>query len=188
MTALVLRPWRDNDAPALMAAAGDPALHRWTSLRVEHRDEATAWLTAQHDGWVTGNRYSFAIVDEQDTVLGHVALKSPGAPATEAEVGYWTAAHARGRGVAPRAVKIITGWAFTTFPHLRRLRLLHQVDNTASCRVAVKSGYAYEQTLAAEHPYPREGHLHVHPHPALLRRSGGAATGQPSPRRRRPRR
>ncbi|MFI7601837.1 GNAT family N-acetyltransferase [Actinoplanes sp. NPDC049681] len=160
---LTLRRWRDDDTAALMAAAGDPALHRWTSLRVEHPDEAAAWLAAQHEGWATGTRCSFAVVDDQDALLGHVALKRPGAPAVEAEVGYWTAAYARGRGVAPRAVRILTGWTFATFPHLRRLRLLHQSDNTASCRVALKSGYAYEQTLKAQHPYPREGHVHVHP-------------------------
>lgn len=158
---LTLRRWSDDDAAALMAAAGDPALHRWTSLRVEHHDEATAWLTAQHDGWTTGTRYSFAVVDDRATLLGHVALKRPGAPATEAEVGYWTAEYARGQGVAPGAVRIVTGWAFAAFPHLRRLRLLHQVDNTASCRVALKSGYAYEQTLKAQDPYPREGHVHI---------------------------
>jgi hypothetical protein len=47
-----------------------------------------------------------------------------------------TAARARGRGVAHRALQALTDWAFTAFPGdgLTRLELLHQVDNTASCR------------------------------------------------------
>jgi hypothetical protein len=38
---------------------------------------------------------------------------------------------------------------------------LHQVDNPGSCRVAVRTGYAYERTLPPFGPYPLEGHLHV---------------------------
>jgi RimJ/RimL family protein N-acetyltransferase len=108
-----------------------------------------------------GDRYSFAVLDDDGTLLGNVALKRPDPAADDAEVGYWTAAYARGRGIAPRALGSLTRWAFATFPGVLRLRLLHQIDNTGSCRVAAKSGYAYEQTLRASDPYPREGHLHV---------------------------
>ncbi|WP_326705576.1 hypothetical protein [Streptomyces cyaneofuscatus] len=44
----------------------------------------------------------------------------------------------------------------------RRLELLHQVDNVASCRVAEKSGYAFAELLSALPPeFPLDGHLHV---------------------------
>lgn len=54
-----------------------------------------------------------------------------------------TAAHARGRGVASRALEALTNWAFDAFEAdgLERLELLHQVDNLTSCRVAQKSRY-----------------------------------------------
>ncbi|OJF15490.1 GNAT family N-acetyltransferase [Couchioplanes caeruleus] len=152
---LTLRPWRDSDAAALIAVATDPELRRWTSLRVSDEATAAAWLRIQHHGWETGTRYAFAVLDDR-RLLGHAVLKQPGA-----EVGYWTAAAARGQGVASRALKILTGWAFAEFPELPRLRLLHQVGNAGSCRVALKTGYAYEQTYAAEHPFPYEGHLHL---------------------------
>ena len=158
---LTLPPWQDDDADALIiAAAGDPLLQRWTRIRVAGPDEAQQWLQAQHDGRRAGSRYSFAVLDESGKLVGNVALKRPDPAAAEAEAGYWTAAYARGRGVAPQALGALTRWAFATFPELRCLRLLHQVDNTGSCRVAEKSGYAYHETLAARAPYPREGHLH----------------------------
>ncbi len=81
-----------------------------------------------------------------------------------AEVGYWTAAHARGRGVASRALEALTNWAFDTFEAdgLERLELLHQVDNLASCRVAQKSHYDFDTLLPAAPPsFPRDGHLHI---------------------------
>jgi RimJ/RimL family protein N-acetyltransferase len=66
--------------------------------------------------------------------------------------------------VAPRALRALTYWAFTAFPDdgPKRLELLHQVDNTASCRVAQKSGYELITTLPAAPPvYPLAGHLHA---------------------------
>ncbi len=96
--------------------------------------------------------------------MGNAVLKdvAPGKPS--AEVGYWTAAHARGRGVAPRALEVLTAWAFDTFGTggLNHLELLHQVDNLASCRVAQKSRYGFDSVLPAAPPsFPREGHRHT---------------------------
>ncbi|MEV6597982.1 GNAT family N-acetyltransferase [Actinoplanes sp. NPDC051346] len=152
---LTLRAWDDGDAAALIAVAADPELRRWTSLRVTDETTAAAWLRTQQHGWRTGTRYAFAVLDDHGLV-GHAALKRP-----DGEVGYWTAAAARGRGVASRALELLTGWAFAEFPDLGQLRLLHQVPNAASCRVALKTGYAYAETYAAQHPFPYDGHLHV---------------------------
>lgn len=106
------------------------------------------WLELQRDGWRTGERLSFA-VRESDRIVGHVVVKRSAAHDDRAEVGYWTAAEARGRGIATRALETLTDWAFTTLAGLTRLELLHQIDNPASCRVAQKSGYTYHQTLPA---------------------------------------
>jgi RimJ/RimL family protein N-acetyltransferase len=158
---LTLRPWHDDDAAALVAAAGDPLLQRWTTVRAGSPEEALRWLRAQHAGRLRGDRYSFAVLDDTATLVGNVVLKRPGPDADVAEVGYWTAAYARGRGIAPQALEALTRWAFVTFPGLPHLRLLHQVGNRGSCRVARKAGYAYAQTLAAQPPYPQQGHLHL---------------------------
>jgi RimJ/RimL family protein N-acetyltransferase len=158
---LTLRAWRDDDAAALIAATGDPLLQRWTKVRAADPGAAQQWLQVQHTGRRLGVRYSFAVLDDNATLVGNVALKRPDPAAEVAEVGYWTAAYARGRGIAPQALGSLTRWAFAAFPGLSRLHLLHQVDNTGSCRVAEKSGYAYAQTLTASQPYPQEGHLHL---------------------------
>ncbi|MFI2436330.1 GNAT family N-acetyltransferase [Streptomyces sp. NPDC018693] len=167
VSALLLRPWRPQDAPALVDACRDPVLRRWTSHAVDDEADAHRWLREQRDAWERGGRLAFAVLDAQPDgtegrLAGHVVLKGLAPGSGSAEVGYWTAAHARGRGVAPRAVHALTDWAFTAFPRLTRLELVHQVDNTASCRVAAKCGYAFETVLPAEPPaFPRDGHLHV---------------------------
>ncbi|WP_317446966.1 GNAT family N-acetyltransferase [Streptomyces collinus] len=167
--ALILRPWSPADAADLVEIYRDDALRHWTSSAVDDEAGAARWLQDQQQGWETGDRFGFAVVESQASCVqgklaGYVVLKNvnPGVPS--AEVGYWTAAHARGRGVAPRALQALTDWAFTAFPgdELTRLELLHQVDNTASCRVARKCGYELTTLLPAAPPaYPLAGHLHV---------------------------
>ncbi|MFF7266579.1 GNAT family N-acetyltransferase [Streptomyces sp. NPDC008159] len=73
-----------------------------------------------------------------------------------------TAAHARGRGVAPRAPEALTSCACDTFgaDGLERLELLHQEDNLASCRVAQKIGHEFDRVLPAAPPsFPLDGRL-----------------------------
>ncbi|WP_327367717.1 GNAT family N-acetyltransferase [Streptomyces sp. NBC_01217] len=162
---LLLRPWLTDDIPALIETYRDPAMH--AALRMPVADEADAqrWLRVQREGRETGIRFSFAVVDRDhaDELVGNVVLKYPAPGSGSAEVGYWTAARARGRGIAPRALGALTDWAFEAFAGdgLVRLDLLHQVDNKASCRVAEKSGYDFAQVLPAQPPWPLDGHLHV---------------------------
>lgn len=167
--ALVLRPWCVEDVAALVEVSRDPALRRWGSSVVDNDADGAQWVQAQQRAWAAGNRFSFAVLAAQPgparaQLVGHVALKDVASGKPVAEVGYWTAAHTRGRGVAPRAVEAVTSWAFATFAGggLERLELLHQVDNPASCRVAQKCRYDFASTLPAAPPtYPRDGHLHV---------------------------
>lgn len=171
---LVLRPWHQGDIASLIEVYRDRTLRRWTSLPVENTEDAKRWLAAQQQGWATGERLSFAVHQDptgtgDHRLAGYVALKRPDAHSGSAEVAYWTAAHARGRGVAPRALEALTTWAFTTFTPeaLHHIDLIHQVDNTASCRVAEKTHYPLTQVLPPYPPaYPQNGHLHTRHQPS----------------------
>jgi RimJ/RimL family protein N-acetyltransferase len=164
--AVFLRPWRAADIDQLIEVCRDPGLRRYTSAAVDTVADGVRWVQTQESGWEAGRRFSFAVVGDDgpdaERVLGNVVLKEFADDGATAEVGYWTAAWARGQSLAPRAVDVLTEWAFATFAALERLVLRHQVDNVASCRVAQKCGFALDQTLAPEPPrFPLEGHLHV---------------------------
>ncbi|MDH6213408.1 GNAT family N-acetyltransferase [Streptomyces pseudovenezuelae] len=172
---LALRPWRLEDSAALVDLYRDEALRHWTSVALDDETGADHWVREQQRGWSEGNRFGFAVVEAREgegagaevaegRPLGHVVRKGISPDSPSAEVGYWTAAPARGRGVAPRALHALTDWAFATFATdgLTRLELLHQVDNTASCRVAQKCGYDLSAHLPASPPaFPLDGHVHV---------------------------
>ncbi|MFI2373362.1 GNAT family N-acetyltransferase [Streptomyces sp. NPDC018833] len=158
--ALVLRPWRIEDVAALVEVSRDPALRRWASSVVDNDTDGALWVQAQQRGWAARDRFGFAVLEAQpnsahEQLVGNVVLKEVTCGKPAAEVGYWTAAHARGRGVAPRALEALTSWAFDTFEAdgLERLELLHQVD-LASCRVAQKSRYDFDTILPAAPPSP----------------------------------
>ncbi|MEU5044480.1 GNAT family N-acetyltransferase [Streptomyces griseorubiginosus] len=173
--ALVLRPWRPTDAPELAVLHRDEELRRWIRSVVDGAAEAERWVREQERGWHEGDRFAFAVGEEGarcgpgevaagERLVGHVVLKRPAPGGPSGEVGYWTAAHARGRAVAPRALDALTSWVFDAFEEdgLVRLELLHSRDNTASCRVARKCGYPLTAHLPAAPPhFPRDGHLHT---------------------------
>jgi hypothetical protein len=117
-SALFLRPWHDGDVEPLIEAHRDPVLRRWTRLPVENAGDAVRWLDLQRRGWESGERLSFAVLEDrpgtgESRLAGNVVLKRTGPGRHSAEVGYWTAAPARGRQVAPRALEALTRWAFT---------------------------------------------------------------------------
>ncbi|MFI2642233.1 GNAT family N-acetyltransferase [Streptomyces sp. NPDC018610] len=170
--ALLLRRWGPADAAELARLHRDEALRRHLLHTVADEAGAARWIQEQGRHWEAGDRFAFAVVECPDTagregqerLAGHAVVKGVTPGAATAEVGYWTAAHARGRGVAPRALEALTDWAFTAFAGqgLTRLELLHSIDNTASCRVAHKCAYDLTATLPAAPPrHPLDGHLHL---------------------------
>jgi len=86
---------------------------------------------------------SWAVVRAQ-ALVGRVTLTRLMLEGGQAEVTYWTVPVARGTGVAPAAVEAVAAWAFDL--GLQRLELQHSTQNSASCRVAEKSGFALEGT------------------------------------------
>ncbi|MER6761954.1 MULTISPECIES: GNAT family N-acetyltransferase [Amycolatopsis] len=160
--ALQLRPWRSEDRRALVVAHRDPLLRRRLTSPLTGDGDARRWLDAQASGWESATQFSFAVVADDDTPLGHVVVKVR--DAGTAEVGYWTAAQARGRGVAARALETASRWALGAqrIVPLSRLDLLHAEDNLASCRVAEKCGYVLDGLLPPAPPdFPVSGHRHV---------------------------
>lgn len=132
-----LRPWRLTDAEWYVDAAMDATIQQFTSepptLTAEDVRGAIAGL-AERAGSTAGFVICDAVTGER---LGNIGLVHE---AGVAEVSYWLAAGARGRGVATRALRLISRWAFDRIG-LAELRLWTHVDNLASRKVAERAGY-----------------------------------------------
>ncbi|MFI5532948.1 GNAT family N-acetyltransferase [Kitasatospora sp. NPDC051853] len=159
---LLLRPWQLGDAPAVVTAYQDPAIQHWHVRRADSVAEAEEWITDWRGGWTTETEAQWAVVDG-DALLGRAALKHLQLADGTAEVAYWVAPQARGRGVAPRAVEAMADWAFGT-AGFHRLELSHAVGNTASCRVATKTAFPLEGTRRSawlQSDGRHDAHLHA---------------------------
>ncbi|MEU5938111.1 GNAT family N-acetyltransferase [Micromonospora sp. NPDC047548] len=161
-TGLLLRPWRAEDAPAVLTALCESAVEQWNPQGVRDEAGAREWLRRRADRTAVG-QLSLAVTDAAEgTLLGGASLFQ--IHDGNASIGYWTAAPARGRGVASRAVTALTAWAFTDL-ELHRIELCHAVANPASCRVAARAGYPDEGTLRESHRYGDgrryDEHLHA---------------------------
>jgi RimJ/RimL family protein N-acetyltransferase len=148
-----LRPWREDDVDEVWAAFQDPAIQLWNGGGVASRTDALVLLGRRLD-WSTGDHASWAIVrpGEGDAVLGSVSLHSIDRIQGDAEVGYWTVAAARGRGLATEAVDAVCRWAFDALP-IDRVELCHAVENAGSARVAEKAGFTQEGRLRSSYRY-----------------------------------
>ena len=115
--------------------------------------DARAYLKRVADGWDTDARATLAVVDAADpgALLGAAGLHAIAWDQRMADVGYWVAAPARGRGVATRAVQLLAGWAFVTLG-LERLELRAHEDNTASHAVARRAGFAPTDAPLVDRP------------------------------------
>jgi RimJ/RimL family protein N-acetyltransferase len=146
-----LRPWRPDDAEAVWSAFQDPDIRLWNGGGVTSREDALVLLGRRLD-WTTGDHASWAVVDEDDQVLASVSLHSIDRLANEAQIGYWTAPAARGRGVAAAATDAVCRWGFGALP-IDRIELCHAVENPASGRVAEKAGFTLEGRLRRAYRY-----------------------------------
>ncbi|MGA5044702.1 GNAT family N-acetyltransferase [Streptomyces arboris] len=139
----LLRPWLPADASAVLRAFAPAEMDRQSDRPVSDRADALAWIAdrTRERGARTG--YSWAVVGEGGEALGCVAVRAVNQAHDAGWVSYWTTEAARGRGVAPAGVRALARWAFGELG-LYRLELGHRTDNPASCRVAVRAGFAPE--------------------------------------------
>jgi RimJ/RimL family protein N-acetyltransferase len=157
---LLLRPWTEQDVPAMVAAYRDPVMRHWFPHPVTTTQEARRIIQARCADRRAGTGFSFA----PGHLVGGVSIRRLDLDAVSGGVGYWVTASSRGQGIAPRALNAACEWAFR-LPRrrpLERLELIHAVGNHSSCRVADKTGFALTAVLPPLLPdFPNDGHLHI---------------------------
>ena len=140
---VTLRAWQPDDAPAVFDACQDPLISRFIPVPLPYTEEvARQDVVRRRADWDGDCERSLAITDAvTGEVLGSIARHGP--RGHMAEFGYWLAPAARGRGIATRALRLITDWTLNS-SDIIRLELYTHPDNDASGRVAERSGYVRE--------------------------------------------
>jgi len=151
-----LEPLTQAHVLPMLAMAEDPDVVRFTRVPAG-ADEAfvRGWIKRYEGGWDDGGRAGFAIRGRDGGFLGFAAVVDLDLEHREGEIGYMVAPAARGHGIAPRAVELLTRWGFDELD-LIRLELRIDVQNPSSERVAERAGYQRAGVLRNVHF--KEGH------------------------------
>jgi RimJ/RimL family protein N-acetyltransferase len=143
-----LRLMADADAPAIAEICRDPEIARWTRVPEPYGEgDARAWLRQEGQGRARGELLGLLIVDAGDGRLrGSVGIVHGDWDEGRCELGYWIARESRRRGIATRAVRLLSCWAFENLP-VERIEIHAEPENAPSRRVAEAAGFAFEGVL-----------------------------------------
>lgn len=109
--------------------------------------DALEWVGHQRQRHAEGTGFSFAIAEAStDRAIGNIGLWARELSEGRATIGYGVSPLHRRRGVAATALAALTEFAWTV-PEVHRIELYIEPWNTASLRVAERSGYQCEGLL-----------------------------------------
>lgn len=159
---VTLRRWSSDDAGFMAAAFADPAIRRYNgvvdvdgypgpllSIAGAARDIETfaaSWRAFATTGRPTG--VVFAITDALSGDLVGCCGVDNWSTDRVAQIGYWLAPGARGRGFATRAAVLLTGWLFEL--GAARVFLTVVAGNEPSMAVARRAGFVHEATMPGQ--------------------------------------
>lgn len=135
---IAVRPFTEEDVPAIAAACTDPEIARWTLVPEPYTEDDARAFVAEAET-------AYAVVDAAaDALVGAISLDR--VAEGNGQIGYWVAREARGRGVATRALRLVARWGLAGCG-FARVQLLTEPENVASQRVAERAGFTNEGLL-----------------------------------------
>ena len=166
-----LRPMRPTDSEDIFRAVQDPEIPKFTTVPSDYPielaiDFATTRNVASHlnktelvfviedsaldssrDSDSSRNSDSSANLDSKhpysNGFAGVISLHTIDIPNHRAEIGYWMAKEARGKGIGTRAASMITEFGLMTMG-FNRIDGIVDVRNEASKKLLLNAGYEYE--------------------------------------------
>lgn len=159
---VTLRQWSIDDAEFMASAFADPAIRRYNGVldidgypapppsladaAAEIETFASTWRSFATTGRPTG--VVFAVTDAVSGDLAGGCGVDNWSEENVAQIGYWVAPTARGRGMATRAAVLLTDWLFEL--GAARVFLTVVAGNEPSIAVARRAGFVYEATMPSK--------------------------------------
>lgn len=144
---VTLRLARPHDAEPMTAGLAEEATAEWL-LSIPHpydHAESVRWVDElAPSGWRDGTLLFLTIADaHDDSFLGEIGLTHVALDQGRAEVAYWLAPAARGRGVMRRSLRLLLGWAIDELGVVR-VDWAARAGNDASLAAAEAVGFRFE--------------------------------------------
>lgn len=148
-------PWdpeSEADVATWLRGLSDPEFQRWnTPVKiVRDLDSARDSLRSRAEAVADGTAVAFCVTDAATgTTLGHIGVNDINHVIRVGIVGYWVLPEARGHQVATRALALAARYAFGAV-RLHRVELGHALGHDASCRIAERCGFPYEDAAGGD--------------------------------------
>ena len=155
----LLRPWRGDDAPALLPIleANWEHLGPWIPARVATpvpEPELAERLAGFGAEFAADREWRYGLFEPNGTtILGEVGLyprsaaaRAPYAEADRVELGYWLRADATGRGLVTEASRAVLA-AAAALPHLSHVEIRCDARNAPSAAIPRRLGFVLESTV-----------------------------------------
>lgn len=145
---IVLREPARRDLEAVVDACSDPMVQLYTRVPTPYgEDDGRAFIGGAAGRRILGQSLELVVAArEDDALLGMIGLIADRHDSERAEIGYWVAPADRGRGVATRALALLSRWSVTA-GGFQRIDLQAAAANGASLRVAERCGFVREGLL-----------------------------------------
>lgn len=145
--AFLLRPYRDDDAPAMSAGVRESVqtVGRWMSwARADFSDyDALCWFSACNAARASGEGHEFGIFTLDGQFVGGCGLNQFNAVNKFCNLGYWVRSSKQGMGAATAATLALRDLALEKLGQAR-VEIVVADGNEPSVAVARRAGAAYE--------------------------------------------
>lgn len=155
---VVVRPYREEDAPLLFDAIAESRDHLrpWLPFADAHQTPAEThdWINRQRANMILRESLNLAVFDAAGNgFLGGVGLYLHSWEIRYFEIGYWLRKSAEGHGYMTAAVRLLADWAMESL-EAQRIEIRCDVENVPSANVARKLGFVQEGLLRNEFQSP----------------------------------
>jgi RimJ/RimL family protein N-acetyltransferase len=153
---VLLRPYREDDAPQLWEAVDDSRQHLarympWIEF-YQSPEDAKVQARRLAARWLMREELTMGIFDRASgRLLGGSGLTRIDWNIRRFEIGYWLRESAVGHGYVTETVQVLTRFAFEQL-HANRVLIRMDVGNARSRAVPERLGFVYEGCLRKELP------------------------------------
>ena len=148
---ITLRPAQERDVQTIFNACQDPVIPRFTTVPSPYlRSHAESFVRELAPKQFLDQKEMLFVItsnlNSDDEFCGVISFHTVNLGNHTAEIGYWMAKEARGKGIGLTAVNLITRYGLETVG-FRRIEGYVDTNNIASRALLARSGYTLEGIL-----------------------------------------
>ena len=148
---VILREVKAEDIEDIYQGAQDPLIPKFTTVPPNYSiDLAKNFVAKAPTSFANQTELIFTIVnsgkENNEKFAGVISLHTIDHGNHRAEIGYWLAKSARGKGVGKTAVELLTEFGLLTIG-FKRIEAMVNIENEASRKLLLSAGYEFEGVL-----------------------------------------